>query len=157
MLPVDVSLDLGFHVVIGVGRLTVQQEGFIRQLHFTTHTQFQVQSSFLLDVVVRLCPVIVNSICFPNSCIFHIAKTDLLVCFLYKPSSLYRLQPKWLNPAATHDVCVVLVSLQTCAALRLFRSLLPSQLLCRGLLQLHHIFQILWEKILLRSPGCRTR
>ena len=33
-----VSLDLGFHVVIGVGRLNVQQDGFIRQLHFTTHT-----------------------------------------------------------------------------------------------------------------------
>ena len=45
VLRVDVSLDLCFHVVIGVGRLTVQQ-GFIRQLHFTTHTQFQVQSSF---------------------------------------------------------------------------------------------------------------
>ena len=54
VLRVDVSLDLGFHVVIGVGRLTVQQEGFIRPLHFTTHTQYQVQSSFLLDVVVRL-------------------------------------------------------------------------------------------------------
>ena len=76
-------VDLGFHVVIGVRRLTVQKEGFIRQLHFTTHTQFQVQSSFLLDVVVRLCPVIVNSICIPNSCIFHIAKTGLLRCFLY--------------------------------------------------------------------------
>ena len=38
-----VSLDLGFHVVIGVGRLNVQQEGFIRQLHFTTQTQHQVQ------------------------------------------------------------------------------------------------------------------
>ena len=33
VLRVDVSLDLGFHVVIGVGRLTVQQEGFVRQLH----------------------------------------------------------------------------------------------------------------------------
>ena len=30
VLRVDVSLDLGFHVVIGVGRLNVQQEGFIR-------------------------------------------------------------------------------------------------------------------------------
>ena len=56
VLRVD-SLDLGFHVVIGVGRFNVQQEGFICQLHFTTHTQHQVQSSFLLDVVVRLCPV----------------------------------------------------------------------------------------------------
>ena len=78
VLRVDVSLDLGFHVVIGVGRLIVQQEGFLRQLHFATHTQFQVQSSFLLDVVVRLCLVIVNSICIPNSCIFHNAKTGLL-------------------------------------------------------------------------------
>ena len=33
VLRVD-SLDLGFHVVIGVGRLNVQQDGFVRQLHF---------------------------------------------------------------------------------------------------------------------------
>ena len=46
-------VDLGFHVVIGVGRLTVQREGFKRQLNFTTHTQFQVQSYFLLNVDVR--------------------------------------------------------------------------------------------------------
>ena len=46
VLRVDVSLDLGFHVVIGVGRFNVQQEGFIRQLHFTTHTQYQVQKFF---------------------------------------------------------------------------------------------------------------
>ena len=59
VLRVD-SLDLGVHVVIGVGRLNVQQDGFTRQLHFTTHTQHQVQSFFLLDVVVRLCPVIVH-------------------------------------------------------------------------------------------------
>ena len=29
----------------------IQQDGFVRQLHFTTHTQHQVQSSFLLDIV----------------------------------------------------------------------------------------------------------
>ena len=75
---------LVFHVVICVGRLIVQRDGFIRQLHFTTHTQYQVQSSFLLDVAVRLCPVIVHSICIPNSCVFHIAKTGLLRCCLYK-------------------------------------------------------------------------
>ena len=86
VLRVDVSLDLGFHVVIGVGRVNVQQVG--RQLHFTTHTQCQVQSSFLLDVVVQLCPVIVHSICIPNSCIFHIAKTGLLRCCLYTPRQL---------------------------------------------------------------------
>ena len=42
VLRVGVSLDLGFHVVIGVGRLIVQRDGLIRQLHFTTHTQYQV-------------------------------------------------------------------------------------------------------------------
>ena len=31
-------VDLGFHVVIGVRRLTVQQEGLIRQLNSTKHT-----------------------------------------------------------------------------------------------------------------------
>ena len=51
---------------------------------FTTHTEFQVQSSFLLDVVVRLYPVIVNSNCVPNSCIFHIAKTGFLKCCPYR-------------------------------------------------------------------------
>ena len=61
-----VFLVLGFLVVIGVGRLNVQQDGFNRQLHFTTHTQYQVQNSFLLDVVVRLCPVVVHSICIPK-------------------------------------------------------------------------------------------
>ena len=89
VLRVVVALDLGFHVVIGVGRLNVQQEGFIHQRHFTTHTQYPVQSSFLLDDVVRLCPVIVNSICIPNSCIFHIAKTSLLRCCLYTPSTFH--------------------------------------------------------------------
>ena len=87
VLRVD-SLDLGFHVVIGVGRLNVQQDGFIRQLHFATQTQHQVQSSFLLDVVVRLCPVIVHSLCIPNSCIFLISTTGLLRCCLYTPRRL---------------------------------------------------------------------
>ena len=87
VLRVD-SLGLGFHVVIGVGRLNVQQDGFIRQLHFTTQTQHQVQSSFLLDVVVRLCRVIVHSICIPNSCIFLIAKACLLRCCLHTPRRL---------------------------------------------------------------------
>ena len=82
VLRVDVSLDLGFNVVNGVGRLNVQQEGFSRQLHFTMHTQHQVQGSFLLNVVVRLCPVIVHSSCIPNSCTFHIAITGLLRCCL---------------------------------------------------------------------------
>ena len=52
VLCVEVGLDLGCHVVIGV------------VLGFTTQTQYQVQSSFLLDFVVhlvRLYYVTVNS------------------------------------------------------------------------------------------------
>ena len=87
VLRVDVSKDHGFHVVIGVGRLHVQHEGFIRQLHVTTHTQHQVQSSFLLDVVVRLCPVIVNSIGIQNSCIIsHRENGSFEVLSLHLPS-----------------------------------------------------------------------
>ena len=63
VLRVDVSLDLGFHVVIGVGRLIVQRDGFHTSTAF--HHAYAIPSTkfFLLDVVVRLCPVIVNSIC----------------------------------------------------------------------------------------------
>ena len=43
VLCVEVGLDLGCHVVIGV------------VLGFTTQTQYQIQSSFLLDFVVHLC------------------------------------------------------------------------------------------------------
>ena len=74
---------LGFHVVFGLGRVIVQRCDFVLQLNFTMHTQFQVQSSFFLDVVVRPCPVIVNSNCIPNLCMFHIAKTGPLRCCLY--------------------------------------------------------------------------
>ena len=87
VLRVDVSLDLVFHFVIGVGRLTVQHEGFIRQLHFTTHTQYQVQNSFLLYVVVRLCPVIVNSILYPKFLhISHRENGSFEVLSLHHPS-----------------------------------------------------------------------
>ena len=67
--------------------LTVQQEGFIRQLHFTTQTQFQVQSSFLLDVVVRLCPVIVQLNLYPK--FLHISHREngyFEVLSLHSPS-----------------------------------------------------------------------
>ena len=43
VLCVEVGLDLGCHVVIGV------------VLGFTTQTQYQEQSSFLLDVAVHFC------------------------------------------------------------------------------------------------------
>ena len=43
VLCVEVGLDLGGHVVIAV------------VLGFTTQTQYQVQSSFLLNFVVQLC------------------------------------------------------------------------------------------------------
>ena len=84
VLCVEVGLDLGCHVVIGV------------LLGFTTQTQYQVQSSLLRDlavhfctcIVVRLYSVIAHSICIPNSCIFHTAKTCHLRCFAYTPRRL---------------------------------------------------------------------
>ena len=36
--------------LVSVGRLTVQEDVFIRQLHFTTQPQHQVQRPVLLDV-----------------------------------------------------------------------------------------------------------
>ena len=43
---------------------------------------------FVLCFVLILCFVIVHSICIPNSCIFHVAKTGLLRCCLYTPRRL---------------------------------------------------------------------
>ena len=65
-------VGLGFHVVIGVERVTVR-----------FHHAYAIPS-FLLDIVVQLCPVIVNSDCSPNSCILHIAKAGPLRCCPYK-------------------------------------------------------------------------
>ena len=48
------------------------------------NTKYKVLSFWML--LSPLCPVIVNSICIPNSCIFHIAKKGLLRCCLYTPS-----------------------------------------------------------------------
>ena len=56
-----------FHVVIGVGRLIVR-----------FHHKYVIPS-FLLDVVVRLCLVIVNSDCSHNYCMLHIAKAGSLL------------------------------------------------------------------------------
>ena len=78
-------VDHGFHVVIGFGRLTVQQEGFIRQLHFTTHTQFQVQSSFLLDVVVPTLSCHRQLNLFPE--FFHISHREPPVGYSRLPSA----------------------------------------------------------------------
>ena len=41
-------------------------------------TQHHVQNSFLLDAVVRLCPIIVHSICILNSSTILISKSGLL-------------------------------------------------------------------------------
>ena len=65
-------VGLGFHVVIGVGRLVV------------LFHHVYVIPKFLLDVVVRLYLVIVNSDCIHNYCMLHIAKTVPLRCRPYK-------------------------------------------------------------------------
>ena len=65
--------------------------------------------SFLLDDEVRLCPVIVNSICIPNSCIFHIAKTALLRCCLHTPVG-YSRPPSAFKRPICHGVGWILES-----------------------------------------------
>ena len=76
-------VDLGFHVCHwcrtshrSAGRFYTSTS--FHHAHAIPSTKF-----FLLDVVVRRCPVIINSICIPNSCIVHIVKTGLLRCCLY--------------------------------------------------------------------------
>ena len=53
----------------------------VSSFSFTTHAQFP---SFLLEVVVRLYLVIVNSDCSHNYCMLHIAITGFLRCCPYK-------------------------------------------------------------------------
>ena len=64
-------VGLGCHVVIGVGRLIVR-----------FHHAYAIPK-FLLEVVVRLYLVIVNSDCSHNYCMLHIAKTGHLRCYPY--------------------------------------------------------------------------
>merc|ERR1719434_644646 len=64
-------LDLGFHVVDGVGRLNVERDGFTRQrlhkdLHATTQAQHQVQSALLLNVVIGQSPAILELLACKN-------------------------------------------------------------------------------------------
>ena len=64
-------VGLGCHVVIGDGRLVV-----------LFHHAYVIPS-FLLDVVVRLYLVIVNSDCSHSYCLLHIAKILHLRCCLF--------------------------------------------------------------------------
>ena len=64
-------VGLGCHVVIGVGRLIVR-----------FHHKYVIPS-FLLEVVVRLDLVIVNSDCSHNYCLLHMANTGHLRCCPY--------------------------------------------------------------------------
>ena len=77
-------VGLGCHVVIGVGRLVVR-----------FHHDYAIPS-FLLDVVVRLYFVIVNSNCSHNYCLLHIAKISHSRCCLYRAWSGDTPQP-WCN------------------------------------------------------------
>ena len=80
MLCVEVGLDLGCHVVIGV------------VLGFTTLTQYQVQSSFLPDVVVQLRTCSQTIFCdrrlnlYPNCCTFPSRNGSFEVLSLHHPS-----------------------------------------------------------------------
>ena len=64
-------VGLGFHVVIGVGRFIVR-----------FHHAYAIPE-FLLDVVVRLCRVIIISDCGHNFFMLYIAKRFFLRCCPY--------------------------------------------------------------------------
>ena len=74
VLRVDVSLDLGF----SRGHWCRTSHRSAGRFYTSTsfHHAYAIPSTkfFLLDVVVRLCPVIVNSICIPNS--FHMSHRE---------------------------------------------------------------------------------
>jgi len=76
-------LDLGFHVVDGVGRLNVERDGFTRQrldkdLHATTQAQHQVQSALLLNVVIGQRPAILQLLTCKNQTLL-VRRNALLV------------------------------------------------------------------------------
>ena len=87
-------VDLGFHVVIGVGRLIVR-----------FHHAYAIPS--LLDVVVRLCPVIVNLDCSHDSCKLHIAKTGPFEVLSLHHSS--RVKPPPINQRVGFVVSTYLI------------------------------------------------
>ena len=66
-------VGLGCHVVIGVGRLVAR-----------FHHAYVIQ--VFLDVVVRLCLVIVNSNCSHNYCLLHRKNGSFEVLSLHTPS-----------------------------------------------------------------------
>ena len=76
-------VGLGCHVVIGVGLLIVR-----------FHHAYVIPS-FLLDVVVRLYLVIVNSDCSHNYCLLHIEETGHLRCCPYILRTL-KITAAWL-------------------------------------------------------------
>ena len=94
-----------------------------------------------VDLVLRivngvLVAVIVHSICIPNSCIFHIAKTGLLICCLYTSLvlsssdffSLVSPLPSSLLSLSVFFLCLLSVSL--CPSLYLSVSVSVSVCCC---------------------------
>ena len=109
--------------------LTLSLVSDVSPFSFTTHTQFQVQRYFLLDVAVRLCSVIVKSNCIPNSCMFHIAKTGPLRCCLCTCSFDIREDAK-KNMTDNYNFCIGTEFCSIC--LKSFH--LCCQILLRGFL-----------------------
>ena len=88
-------VGLGHHVNIGVGRLIVR-----------FHHAYAIPS-FLLDVVVRLCLVIVNSDCSHNYCMLDIATTVHLKCCPYTSSRLQERPLSAVNDPAVTKVRIL--------------------------------------------------
>ena len=113
-------------------------------------TQHQVQSSFLMDVVVRLCPVIVHSICIPNSCIifFHRENGSFEVLSLQTHRHLDLQHKQHTNSCRQHvlnlQFLVSLCSLDSSDSFWLWEFLLPRvpHLLRFPFRHLHEIHQL---------------
>ena len=82
VLRVDVSLDLGFSRCHWCRTSHRSAGRFYTSTSFHHACAIPSTKFFLLDVVVRLCPVIVHTICIPKSCIFHIANGSFEVLSL---------------------------------------------------------------------------
>ena len=77
---------VAFHVLcVGLGFARRHWSRTSHRSVFSTHTQFP---SFLLEVVVRLYLVIVNSDCSHNYCMLHNEKTGSLRCCPFTPRRL---------------------------------------------------------------------
>ena len=122
VLRVDVTLDLGFHVVIGVGRLTVQQEGFITSTSCEQRTRnsknkvlffWMLQSDFVLSSSTQSVAQILAYFTSRTRVFWGVLSTsskdnswEKLACeFLRSETSVHQNFPEFLQPLRDFRTC----------------------------------------------------